>query len=188
MTVGFDYNAYNPTHYTPNFSGTDFGSVYGQPRSPLMEGQLVVKRNFSFGSLGLEFGGGNYYNSGNDGSKLKLVQFRLGTILILDTLFPAKVPYVAPFASIGAYMINANESLSGNSFNATTSAAPYISIGAQFTLDWLDSVAAKIAYQTGGVQSTYLFLEARSYFASSNASDPDFGSSIAPGGGLRVEF
>lgn len=187
VTVGFAYNSYTPSNYEPNFSGTDFNSNYGAPRSPLLEGQFTVKRNFSFGSIGLEFGGGNYYNSGSDGSKLKIYQIRTGAIFVLDTLFKDS-PFVAPYASIGAYIINANESLNDNSFNTVTSVAPYVTFGAQFTLDWLDRVAAKAAYETGGLQSTFVFVEVRSYFASSNASDPDFGASFAPGGGLRVEF
>lgn len=187
VTVGFAYNSYTPSNYEPNFSGTDFNSNYGVPRSPLLEGQFTVKRNLSFGSIGLEFGGGNYYNAGADGSKLKIYQIRTGAIFTLDSLFK-NAPYIVPYASVGAYIMNMSETLNANSYNAITAIAPYVTVGAQFTVDWVDQIAAKAAYENGGIQSTFVFLEVRSYFASSNASDPDFGASIAPGGGLRVEF
>ena len=37
--------------------------IYGQPQTPLIEGQVIVKRNFSFGSLGVELGYGKYDNT-----------------------------------------------------------------------------------------------------------------------------
>jgi len=187
VNIGFAYNAYNPSNYEPNFSGTDFVSEYGVPRSPLLEFQFTVKRNFSFGSVGLDFGGSNYYNAGGDGSQLKLYQMRVGGIFYLDTLF-SDSPLDVPYASVGAYVINATETLNDNSVHSVTTPAPYVTVGAQFTLDWIDSVGAKAAYETGGLQSTFVFVEVRSYFASSNESDPNFGASFSPGGGLRVEF
>lgn len=186
--LGFAYSSYTPSNYVPNFATTDFGSVYGTPQTPLLEGQLTIKRNFSFGSAGIEIGFGYYDNvgSGTINSELQLTQGRLGAIVILDTLF--STPYLAPYGSVGAYMMQISESMNNNSFNGNTSVAPYITVGVQATLDWIDRDSARSAYMNGDIQSTFLFAELRTYFASANKTDPDFSASIAPGGGLRVEF
>jgi hypothetical protein len=155
----------------------------------MLEFQLVVKRNLSFGSIGIEAAAGYYDNTSQDANgpiELQLSQFRLGAIFFLDTLFNA--PYVVPYASAGAYIMGVNESSPDVSYVSTTTVAPYLTFGLQFSLDWIDKRSARRAYQSGGIQSTYLFAEARMYFASSNQSEGDFSNDFAPGAGLRVEF
>jgi hypothetical protein len=183
---GISYNSYQPSNFVSSLLNSNFGDVYGAPQTPLLEAQLIVKRNFSLGSIGVEAAFGYYDNnsSADVSSELQISQYRLGIILILDTL--TETPYFAPYGSVGAYMVSANESTTDNS-NAITSIAPYVTLGVQCSLNWLDTLAARKAYQSGGIENTYLFAEVRMYFAGSNA-DGDFSNNFSPGGGLRVEF
>lgn len=187
--LGVDYSTYQPTNYAPAFTFQSFGDLYGQPQTPLIEAQIVIKRNFSFGSIGVEIGYGNYDNLSDNAqvdSELKLQQIRLGVIFILDTLMSQ--PYVAPYGSFGGYVMQFDESVANNDFTGNTQIAPYLTVGVMSALDWLDPEGAKLAYKSGRVQGTFLFAEVRSYFASSNSTDPQFNSSFVPGGGLRIEF
>lgn len=186
---GIAYSSYNPTNYAPAFLGANFTDVYAKASSPLIEGQLVVKRNFGFGSAGVELGMGYYAANSTTNlinSELQLYQYRVGGIVILDELFT--VPYVAPYASGGAYIMTYNEQMGANSLKGNSQVAPYFTLGVQATLDWIDSDNARIAYKEGGIQSTFLFLEGRSYLASNAKGDPNFGASFVLGGGLRLEL
>ena len=106
--------------------------------------------------------------------------------MILDTLFSE--PYAAPYASVGGYVMQFDESYAGNDFLGNTQVSPYATLGVMAELDWIDPDAARIGYETSRLQSTFLFAEIRKYFQSSKARDPDFESGITPGAGLRVEF
>ena len=102
MLFGVAYSTYQPSSYAPAYAIEDFGSLYGAPQTPLIEGQFVVKRNFGFGSAGVEVGYGSYGNHSKDiqvDSDLSLTQERIGAIVILDTLFSE--PYAAPYISGG---------------------------------------------------------------------------------------
>jgi hypothetical protein len=188
---GFGINTYAPTSYSPAFVSESFSSVYNTFAStPLLEAQGVVKRNFDWGAVGIEFAFGAYSNSakGSSGiqSTLNLTQYRIGIIYIDEMMMRKR--YVSPYASIGGYLTQFNESESAVTFQGNTEFAPYITVGAQFSLDWMEPKAARLAYDAGAVQSTYLYAEVRKYFASFNPTDPDFSSSFAPGLGVRIEF
>lgn len=187
---GIAYSSFNPTNYASAFLAQNFTSIYGNNAdTPLLEGQLVVKENFSFGSIGIE-GGVGYYDTTSGStlivSELQFMELRLGVILILDTLF--QEPYVAPYASAGAYTIFFNETMQGNAFGGNTQVAPYFTVGLQATLDWIDTDAARVAYNEGRIQSTFLFAEVRTYVASAAKTDANFGANFVPGGGIRLEF
>ena len=187
--VGAAYSTYNPLNYMSAFLAQDFNTVYGTANQPLIELQVVVKRNFKIGSIGIELAGGYYQtNSATTliDSSLSFTEGRVGAILILDTLFSQ--PYVAPYASVGAYLMNWSEQMGSNTFNGNTQLAPYFTLGVQATLDWIDKDGARLAYTEGGIQSTFVFLEVRSYMVSTNKTDEDFSANFAPTGGLRLEF
>jgi hypothetical protein len=80
------------------------------------------------------------------------------------------------------------EAIGGTSYNGITQVAPYVTFGAQFGLDWIDRVGATRSYMDTGIQATHVFVEARKYFLSGDAADPDFETDLQFGGGVRVEF
>ena len=189
--LGFGFNFYDPGNYQPQYVAQSYSQVYPDIAStPLLELQGVVKRNFDFGSIGIEFGVGGYSNNSTSSalvqSTLSLTQYRIGVIYIDEMMMQKR--YIAPYISAGAYIMQFDESQASDDFVGNTQAAPYITVGAQFSMDWIEPAAARLAYEDADVQSTYLFVEIRKYFASFNSTDPDFESGIAPGLGMRIEF
>ncbi len=183
------YSSYTPENVEPDTSIYSYDDVYGSPSTPLLEGQMGIKRNMSMGSLALEFGAGFFEAKGDPSlsdSKLNLIPIRLGATFILDTF--SREPFIAPYASVGGYVIYYKETLAATSLNGTTQMAPYYSLGLNLQLDWIDRYASRVAFERSGVQNSFIYVELRQFLASASASDPDYGSSINYGGGLRVEF
>lgn len=189
-TISLSYSNYEPVNYEPNFLEVNFDEIYTQSEMPLLELQLVVKRNGGFASLGGELSVGLYQNESDDDelieSSLQIIPIRLGAILLLDNLRPN--PYFVPFASGGAYTIFYRETNNNSSISGNTQVAPYITAGVAFSLDWIDKRASRIAYEQSGIEASYAFVEARSFFAAGDEQDPDFGSDVNFAGGLKVEF
>jgi hypothetical protein len=183
--IGFDYSSYVPNKYYDNTAYTpDYSTSW-----PLLELQFTVKRNFDFGSLGVEIGGGYFDAKSADptvSSEFQFYQVRLGATFIADMIFSE--PWAAPYISGGAYLISYKETMDSATNNGTTQVAPYVSAGVQFELDWLDRKGSMDSYESSGMQATHAFLEVRKYFTSTSSNDPDFGSDPLIGGGLRLEF
>lgn len=190
-TFALDYSSYEPVNYEPDFFAGEFGDVYTSPETPMLDLSLTVKRNLSFGSLGVEMAAGFYSNDSdnllNSDSTLQLIPVRLGAIFFLDTLSPE--PYIVPYVSGGGYvMLFSEKQTAGVTKNGTTQVAPYANLGVQFQLDWIDRPHARIAYEDSGIESSFLMLEVRKQMASSAAKDPDFSNEVSFAAGLRVEF
>lgn len=189
QTISVGMAQFTPVNYQPSVSAQDFQSLYGVPNSPMLELQYTLKRNIALGSIGLEAGYGFYNNDSDDqsiASNLSASQLRLGANLYLDNL--TYEPYVVPYASIGAYMMQYEEALAATTFGGTTGAAMYYTVGLQFQLDWIDKEAGRIAYIDYGIENTFFYIEARQHFTSSEAIDPDFSTGMDIGAGARLEF
>jgi hypothetical protein len=188
FTASIGASSYSPINYEPDFLADDFKNVYKPFYMPMMELMFSVKRNLSFGSLGVEFGGGYYKNiSDSDAvdSELQLIPVRIGAVYYMDHSENAHyVPYVAG----GAYMMIYNESQANSSVNGNTQVAPYIHGGMAFSLERLDPSAARLSYEDSGLQNTYGYVEVSKMFAANTASDPDFEDTISFGLGFRLEF
>jgi hypothetical protein len=190
FTAGAGYSTYEPVNYEPNFAKTAYNKVYAKPAIGMFEGVLTAKRNLSFGSVGLEVGGGTFNNDHTDpnyvGSKLNLTEVRAGGVLYLDVL--GDEPTWVPYVSGGGYMMIYKEQLDGNAFGGTTQLAPYVNGGIAMQLDWIDRHAARIGYEESGVLTSYLYIEARKYFTSQIKKDPDFSNTVSGVLGVRAEF
>lgn len=193
----FNYSAFHPQNYRPDSIEANFDTVYGPAEAPLLEAQVVVKRNMDWASLGFEVSIGKYKNdafstiviNGAEQSLsgfLNLYPVRLGGILTLDTLF--EEPHFAPFVSGGVYTMLYTEEQSAVSVNGNTSYAPYFSTGALIQLDWLDQTSANISYLESGLENTFMLISARKMLASQEARDPNFESDIHVNVGLMLEF
>ncbi|MGE0526339.1 MAG: hypothetical protein AB7P49_04690 [Bdellovibrionales bacterium] len=189
-TASLGYSSFEPVYYEPNFVAVDFSDVYSTPETPLLEIQLSFKRNLSFGSLGLEFGAGMYENQSDapdlGESVLTLYPIRLGLVFALDALRPE--PWVVPYVSAGGYLIFYREELENSSFNGNSLIAPYVHGGAAFMLDWIDRVAARIAYSDSGIEATYVFAEARIQMATEAVNEPEFSTDFSRAAGHRLEI
>gem|GEM_PF-1135850 len=190
--VSIGYSSYIPSYYASEFVAYDYKTAYGdQADLPLIEAQYTFKRNFSFGSVGLEAGAGIFQNSSalaNSDRTLQLIPVRLGVTVILDGIFSK--PYIAPYGSVGAYTMIFKETQVGqdNEYGGNTQAAPYYTLGLQLNLDWLDPVASRQGFEESGIQATFVYVEARQFLESSAARDRDFSNDIEPNAGIRVEF
>lgn len=196
-TFGLGFSSYNPKNYEPDFVAATFDDVYGNASMPMIDFLFSVKKNFVIGSIGIEAGIGYYRSSSKSSvdvagvptavdSTLNIYPIRIGGIFTMDNLFYE--PFVAPYASAGVYSMFYRESRTTASFNGNTQISPYYAFGALAQLDWLDRAAAREAYEEAGVESTYVYLEARGFIQSKNAKDPDFSSMIHFNAGMRVEF
>jgi hypothetical protein len=191
-TFSVEYSTYEPVHYEPDFAPTmDFSDVYLSPDLPEIEAQLTVKRNLSWGSLGGELAAGVYQNSSDidtsiADSSLSLIPVRLGAVFALDALM--KEPYFVPYISGGGYIMVYTETSGSSTHHGSTQVAPYLNGGVEFGLNWLDRNSARDAYEDTGMESTYLFVEARKMFKSMDPSDPDFSNDVSFASGLRLEF
>lgn len=189
-TVSVGYSSFDPINYEPNFVTANFDEVYNAAADlPLMELQYSMKRNMVIGSIGLEIGAGFYKNSADSdlvASDLQVIPVRVGLNLSLDNLYYE--PYVVPYGFVGAYTIFYDESVEGSSFGGNTQAAAYFGGGLAFQLNWLDRESARISYLDSGVENTFIYVEARQFFASQAAADPDFSTAFNWGAGVRLEF
>lgn len=191
FTVSAAYSTFEPTHYEPNFVTADFGEVYGSPEMPMLELQMQVKRNMSFGSAAIEFAVGGYkvHSSADPNfvdSTLTLMAVHIGGNLALDALSPD--PLIVPYVSAGLYSVVYKEEQASSSKNGYTQVAPYVTGGVQFGLDWMDRDAARKAYEDSSLQATYFFVDVRKQMASSAGKDPDFSNDVSFGSGIRIEF
>ncbi len=190
VTVSLTYSSYEPVNYEPNFVTADFGDVYSTSDLPMLELAFVIKRNLSFGSLGVELAAGGYENDSDSvdlgESSLLLLPIRVGANLALDVLGPE--PLFVPYVSAGAYLVYYREELAGNSYNGNTTPALYAHAGVSSSLNWIDQRSARMALEDSGIQTTSIFAEVQKQMASSVASDPDFEGDLSWAAGLRVEF
>jgi hypothetical protein len=190
MTASLLYSSFEPVNYEPNFAALEYKDVYTTPEMPMIEMVVSSKMNLELGSVGIELGFGGYKNESDHQdlleSSLLLIPVRLGLVLALDNIGPEAL--LVPYVSLGAYTVFYREGLGGNSFNGNTQPAPYFHGGLAVSLDWIDRRAARIAYEDSGIQSSYVFAEARKQMASDAGSDPDFESDIYWAAGVRVEF
>ncbi len=178
----------NFTSFDPTYSANAYEDVYGASTG-MIEVAIDIKYNFSLGALSAQLAYGALGASGsedNTGSDLSVGQARAGLKFTLDNLF--NEPIVAPYVGAGVYNSNYEESLAGDSTGGTTDPALYFLFGSYFQVDWLDKMAAIEAYSEGGIENTYLFIEARNYMASEAAQDPDFSTEFSIAGGLGLEF
>lgn len=188
-TIGVSYSQFHPSGYEPKFIAEGFEVIYPTEELPLLELVISVKRNFVLGSIGAEIAGGMYDNESDSElveSSLALTPVRVGLVYAMDSI--TFEPYVVPYVAGGAYTIFYKESSSVTSFNGTTQAAPYVIAGLSFQLDWIDKASSRTAYQDYGIESTYIFVEGRKFFASSGAKDPDFETDFHLNGGMKIEF
>lgn len=174
------------TLYDPEFSSGLFDEVYGTPG--MIEAAYNVKYNMKLGAIAAEVAIGVLSASAQDGtnSDINLMQYRLGLKYTIDNYFYE--PVIAPYVGGGVYMMNYKEELAADSVNGITDPALYFLFGALLQLDWVDSAAAVEAYTEGGIENTFLFLEARNYISSATAQDPDFSTEFSLAAGLSLEF
>lgn len=191
VTAGIGYSTYEPIHYEPDFVTAGFTDVYATPNVPMLDLMFSIKRNMSFGSLGVEFGIGYYDVSSSNktdfgDSNLNLMPARLGVVVALDTMAPN--PIFVPYVGGGAYTMIFNETLGGNSHNGNTQVSFYVHGGAAMSLDWLDRYGSIVAYRESGVEATYAYLEVQKYMAAGAEADGNFSNDISYAGGIRIEF
>lgn len=189
-TVSVGYSSYEPINLEPDVGAAAFDEIYTTPDLPMIEIAAGVKRNFDFGSLGGEISVGVYTNKSDEttfgDSTLNLYPLRVGGVFYLDMM--SSEPLFVPYVAGGIYTMVYKESLPATSLNGNTQIAFYGNLGIQSSLDWIDRAAARVAYESSSIQSSYIFVEARMQTGSAKASDPDFSNPIAFAAGLRVEF
>ncbi|MCB0364247.1 MAG: hypothetical protein H6624_14105 [Bdellovibrionaceae bacterium] len=188
-TFSISYSMFAPVYYEPNFYAVNFEEIYTSDDIPLIELNFSWKRNYGFGSLGIEFGLGIYENESDVvelPSRLKIYPIRLGAVFAMDNLF--EEPLFVPYISGGAYTVHYAEEVASSSVNGFTQASFYVAGGLMMQLNWIDKQAALESYVDSGIENTYLFIEGRKFFASSATKDPDFETDLHGTAGFRVEF
>lgn len=190
QTFSLAYSMFYPNGIESNLGALTFDDIYDQDaETPMIELQLTFKRNFSLGSVAIEIGTGFYSNESDSDlvdSKLEIIPVRLGANYCADSIF--EIPYIAPYFGGGGYIFKYKETAGTTSFNGTTQVALYTTVGANFSLDWLDRRTSAVAYLDGGIEVTSIFVEARKYFASDDEADPNFETDWDGQAGLRLEF
>jgi hypothetical protein len=192
-TFGLEYNSYEPINYVPNFIATEiatFDELYGYAETPAIGAIFSFKKNMSFGSVGMEASIGRYENMADNGdladSVLTVYPVRIGFTAALDAL--SVEPFFVPYASAGAYMMFYREDADNTSISGNSAAAPYLTGGVAFMIDWLDREAAMLAYKDAGVQATYVFIEAQKFFSSGQDERRDFSNDVSWSAGIKIEL
>ncbi len=195
-TIAFGGSTYQPSNYESftsdsggNAIAVQYNDIY-QNKMPMFESSFVVKRNLAFGSLGAEVGVGFRKDSGTGsyaGSSLTTTLIRLGGAFYLDTIFAE--PYVVPYVSAGVYtIVHYENSETVASPNGHTGIAPYMTAGVQVQLDGIDRDSARAAYNSSGLESAFVYLEARTFLNGSEPSGEDVSSPFHGNLGMRLEF
>ena len=78
---------------------------------------------------------------------------------------------MVPYVGGGGYSIYYSEAQGTTKLNGTTLMAPYWVAGCLFQLDWLDEETARDSYTEGGIENSFLFIEAKQYIKSSETSE-----------------
>ena len=180
---------YTPKNYDPNFITDSFENIYGSSKTPMVDVQIQLKKNFRRISFSGDLGVGFYSNTSHSNlvsSDVSFTIIRLGGTVMLDGIL--NVPYLVPYGSMGAYTNYYKETQGSVSFGGNSQVAIYYAFGAMILLDWIDPKSADRAYSEAGLQATYLYAEGRQYMKSQNASDPDFSTGLDPNVGIRLEF
>lgn len=175
--VGLSAGNFAPLNHEPEFFSADFADVYPTEAYAYYELNLATKRNFSMGSISLDFGAGVLSltsNSDFDGSSLQIIPIRLGLSLNLDNLFSE--PYFVPFFGGGVYTDVYTEKLDGTEKGGNTQAALYMGGGLLIQINWIDPISSRDAYLDSGIENTFLVFEVRNYLASGGSGDPDYSS------------
>ncbi len=193
VDVGVGFSTYAPINYESSYiSGTitDFKGLFGSADTPMIELYLNYKKNFSFGSLGLDLGVGYYKNSATtdagDNLTITLQIARFGVKYILDSI--GYEPKIAPYVGVGGYTAFYKDDNGVSSVNGNTEVAPYYMAGIMAQLNWIDPGAAVEAYAESGIENTFLYGEVRQYQASANDKDPDLSTDPVFDVGMSLEF
>ena len=188
-TFSIGYSSFTPVSYEPNFVASDYKDIYPTAEMPLIEIQYSIKRNLAIGSLGVEAAVGFYQNKSDSDlieSSIELIPIRLGANLYLDNLWFE--PYVVPYVAGGLYTILYEESVAAASYGGNTQVAPYMSVGVQAQMNWIDRTAARISHTDYGIENTFIYIEGRQMMMSQAENDPDFSTGFNWGAGMRLEF
>ena len=185
--IGLTYSLFEPINYQPNFSASDFSTVYESATTPLIEFYMLYKKNLSLYSIGFEVAIGTYASESLDQStSLSLTPVRAGGRFSLDGLY--ETPWIVPYVSGGTYLMGFTETQASSTTEGNTSFALYVTGGLMIQMNWADPESARIGYDDSGIENTFLIFEARKFFASSEAIDQSFESEVHLNAGIHIEF
>ncbi len=192
---GLSYGLFQPNDYVLDQQAVTYEEVDASSIG-LISLELAFKYNFSAMSLGL-FTSLGYFKSELTNtltgavSDLTFIPLKIGAFIELDTLFSE--PYIVPYGHAGVYASQYSEESEFTSVDGSSFLAYYMTAGLMFQLDWIDDLAARVAYQDGGIENTFLFAEVN-YMSSSLVDideaaekDPDL-SSLYYSAGVKLEF
>lgn len=189
VSYAFGLSQFQPINYEPDFLTLSFQDLYGVGTSNMAEFQMFFRRNYSFATAGIELGFGFYQRKSQDpdpGYTITLQPMRVGGRLAFDTVWPE--PYFVPYVAAGGYFVFFGEEDATRAFKGVTQMAPYATLGMAFQLDWMDPIGGFNSHIEHGIQNTFLYVEGRTFIASSVARDPDFSTDIHLNMGLDLEY
>lgn len=183
---GVQAGTYAPTRYQPDYSAQNYDQYYGSPGMPLTELVFGFKKHAGPISLGLQFSGG-IFNEANDstGAALSLYPVTGALLLAFDAI--GSEPYVVPYGMFGGYTVFYKESVGGLSVQGNTPVATFFAGGLMFQLNAMDLETAREAYEEYGLENTFVYVEARQFMASAQAT-PDMSTNLHFQGGFKLEF
>lgn len=165
----------------------------------LYEAKAGYKMNFSLGSLSLEAGAGYGSidaNAATADRKLSVTKYNLGTTLMFDMLFDE--PLVVPFIYLEVYKTEYEEGISSSTITKTkTYETPEnysYSAGVMLQLNKLEKVLgideelSERAYNSYGLQNTFLSLAVTDINASKDGNEPLGTDDYLYTVGLGLEF
>ena len=182
---------YNPSAVRNKRTLRDRATNYEGTVPDTFEVQISPRLDIRVGTIAFDVGYSSYSIQATDGSaaNLSVSLPRVGATFLFDTLF--KEPYVVPYASLGFFQAQYNQSDSGTEGQPATGTSPissYFSIGLLLQLNWIDSEQAALAFDELGLENSYIFGEYRTYTGPDGIDTRGLASDETLAFGLRLEF
>lgn len=194
---GISLDQMTPKNYRSRIDNISYDTMFGADSSAnMVELSGGVKYNFFLGSISSEafYSMGQVSGTVNDNTllingetrTLELKKYGLKFSYIMDNLF--NEPYVAPYVSGKFFGFDYLETRPGEEVSGQTAFSTGYTLGALFSLNWLDPESAFIAAKNSGLQNTYVDVFISQLNTSDSEEDPQLETDFNYGVGLRVEF
>ncbi|MCE3009415.1 MAG: hypothetical protein LW875_02230 [Proteobacteria bacterium] len=177
-----------PENYRSRIGGETFQQSFGDHHVIIPTLSIGSQYNTSMGGFSLEgsYGVGSIESERIGARRLALSQYGLSATIVLDKLMPE--PLFAPYFTGEVFVVSWEESDATTTVSGENSFALGYRLGILFQLNSLDSGTALVAFNSSGLENTYLDIFASQTNTSNSSSDVQLKSPMTLGAGIRLQF
>ena len=177
-----------PEDFRSRIGGETFQQMFGDHHILIPTLSVGSQYNTAVGGLSLEaqYGVGSIESERLGARRLALSQYGISATFVLDKLMPE--PLFAPYFAGDLFIASWEESDSTTTLSGENSYALGYRLGILFQLNALDSSTALTAFNSSGLENTYLDIFASQTNTSNKSSDVQLKSPMTIGAGIKLQF